>query len=115
MSSADQLRNLTAGIARRDAAAAAAAVDEPRAAAAPTVPHMVRSTIDLYFDESLELQRWILDAVESTGRDRLQMNDVLCAAVLTMMRKSAVGREVRALLTKMPPRPTRPKGKRAPS
>lgn len=111
MSSADALRALTGGIARRDAAAAA----EPEPAAPPTAaaaPDMVRSTVDLWLDESLELQRWILDAAESTGRGRLQMNDVLCAAVLTMMRKPAAGREVRALLATMAPRPTRPKRRR---
>lgn len=113
MSAADQLRALTGGIARRDATAAEV-LDEPVADPALAAPNMVRSTVDLFFDESLELQRWIIDAVESTGRGKLQMNDVLCAAVLTMMRDPAAGRAARDLLAKMAPRPTRPKGRRTP-
>ena len=112
MSSADALRNLTAGIAKRDAAAHAEPEPVPPAAAAPEVK---RSTVDLDLDEYLELQRWMLDAAESTGRGPLQMNDVLCAAVLTMIRKPAVGREVRALLTTMAPRPTRSKRRTPPT
>ena len=109
MSAADQLRGLTAGIARRDAAAAEV-LDAPAAAAVPS--EMVRSTIDLCLDENLELQQWILDAAQSTGRGRLQMNDVLCAAVLTTIRDETAGRRVRAMLATMTPRPTRRKGKR---